>query len=98
MRLEIRVVEIRGSCPVYRIGDRIILDDGYRVDLRETDAICMHSLSSVLPYYNALFRGVPPQDLGLSREGKAGEEAYVQCLDPCRYTGGGTVTFEISRR
>jgi len=23
------------------------------------------------------------------------DKAYVQCLDPCDYTGGGTVIFEI---
>jgi uncharacterized repeat protein (TIGR04076 family) len=47
-----------------------------------------------MPYYNALFRGIDPQDLGLSNDRN---KAYVQCLDPCDYTGGGTVIFEIVR-
>ena len=93
-RLLITVKEIKGNCPVYRIGDRIVLDDGYRLNLKETDNVCMHSLSSIMPYYVALYRGVDPKKLGLSREGK---KAYVQCLDPCDYTGGGTVIFEIER-
>lgn len=94
MRLAIEVIEIEGQCPVYRIGDKIILDDGYKVNLRETDNICMHSLSSILPYYNSLSKGVSPQELGLAKEGK---DAYVQCLNPKKYTGGGTVTFIITR-
>lgn len=93
-RLVITVKEIRGNCPVYRAGDKIVLDDGYRVNMKETDKICMHSLSSIMPYYNALFNDVDPVRLGLVKEGK---KAYLQCLDPCDYTGGGTVIFEITR-
>lgn len=93
-RLIIKVIEIKGSCPVYRVGDCIVLDEGYRLNLEQTDSVCMHSLVSVLPYYNSIYRGVDPKELGLSRDG---ESAYVQCLDPCAYTGGGTVVFEISR-
>jgi hypothetical protein len=37
---------------------------------------------------------VSPAEFGLAKEGK---DAYIQCLDPKNYTGGGTVTFKISR-
>jgi len=93
-KLVIRVREVKGRCPVYRVGDRIVLDEGYRMNLKETDRVCMHSLTSIIPYYVALYRGVDPRDLGLSRDAK---KAHVQCLDPCEYTGGGTVIFEIER-
>lgn len=93
-KLVIKVVEIKGNCPVYEVGDRVVLDEGYKLDLKETDNLCMHSLGSILPYYNSIYRGVDPRDLGLSKDGKS---AYVQCLDPCDYTGGGTVVFEIVR-
>lgn len=95
MKLTIEVVKIQGNCPVYKLGNKIILDEGYRVNLKETDNICMHSLASLLPYYNSLSKGVNPVDLGLAREGK---DAYLQCLDPQKYTGGGTVTFRVSRK
>lgn len=95
MKLIIEVIEIKGKCPVYGIGDRIILDDGYKVNLKKTDNICMHSLGSLLPYYNALSKGISPTELGLARKGKV---AYLQCLDPEKHTGGGTVTFKISRK
>lgn len=93
-KLVVKVVEIKGHCPVYKVGDRIVLDEGYKLDLKETDNLCMHSLGSILPYYNSIYRGVDPRDLGLSKDGKG---AYVQCLDPCDYTGGGTAFFEIMR-
>ena len=65
------------------------LENGYILKLEKP--ICIHSLTSILPYYAALSRGVKPESLGLGRANKA----YVQCLDPCEYTGGGTVIFEI---
>ena len=34
MKLIIEVVEIAGKCPVYTVGDRIVLDDGYKVNLK----------------------------------------------------------------
>lgn len=95
MKLIIEIIEIKGNCPVYNIGDRIVLDDGYKVNLKKTDNICLHSLGSFLPYYSALAKGVNAQELGLAKKGK---DAYVQCLDPYEYTGGGTVTFRIIRK
>ena len=95
MKLIVEVLEIKGKCPVYKIGDKIVLDDGYKVNIKETNNICMHSLGSLLPYYNALARGISAQELGLSSGGK---EAYIQCLDPKEHTGGGTVIFKISRK
>jgi hypothetical protein len=46
MKLIIKVIEIKGTCPVYKIGDKIVLDEGYIVNHVETDNICMHSLAS----------------------------------------------------
>jgi len=95
VKLEITVFEIRGNCPVYKIGDKITLKHGYILDPAETDIACMHSLASLLPYYVALSKGVKARDLNLSSEDSA--EAFVQCLDPCEITGGGTVRLRISR-
>lgn len=93
MDLAIRVKEITGHCPVYREGDCFKLEDGYR--LVTEIPLCMHSLASLLPYYNAL-RIAEPKELGITgKEDKT--KAYVQCLDPCQYTDGGTVVFEIGR-
>ena len=95
MKLIVRVVEIKGRCPVYEVGNKITLKDGYILDTEESDMVCMHSLASILPYYVALAKGVEAKEIGLSRGDS--KEAYVQCLDPCEITGGGTVRLEISR-
>ena len=83
----------RGRLKVYKVGDSFTLENGYRL---VTDIpLCMHSLASLLPHYNAL-RVSEPENWGL-----AGSEdrtkAYVQCLDAVSYTDGGTAIFEISR-
>ena len=97
MKLVITVVKIKGTCPVYRVGDRIVLEAGYRFDLQETTAVCMHSLASIMPYHVAIAKGVPPNRMGLAHKSKKDGKAYVHCLDPCEMTGGGTTTFSIER-
>lgn len=94
--LEIKVVEVRGNCPVYKAGDRITIQ-GPRIILDKTDAICIHALPVILNYAVALDKGVDPVELGLTKpEDKW--NAYVQCLDPWKpYTEGGTVVFKIRK-
>lgn len=91
-RLAIEVVDIQGQCPVYEIGDRYRIEEGYK--LVAGQPICMHALQSICPYYVALSHGIEPAELGL---GGPDGSAYVQCLDPQRYTGGGTVTFRVAQ-
>jgi uncharacterized repeat protein (TIGR04076 family) len=92
--LIVKVKEIKGTCPAYSTGDSIVIREGYILDIKDSPAVCMHSLASLMPYYVALSKGISPQTLGLS--GKKPDRAYVQCLDPCEVTGGGTVIFEIT--
>jgi len=94
MNLVIKVKEIKGTCPVYSMGDTIILRNGYILETKRSSPVCMHSLASLMPYYVALSKGVPPHNIGLSGPEKG--RAYIQCLDPHEVTGGGTVLFEIS--
>jgi len=93
MDLVVRVVQIKGHCPVYKVNDSFTLKDGYR--LVSKIPLCMHALASLIPYYNALQVSNP------ARWGLAGKKdeskAYIQCLDPLDHTGGGTVIFEIER-
>jgi uncharacterized repeat protein (TIGR04076 family) len=94
--LEIIVAEIRGCCPVYKVGDKIVVDDP-EIDLEKTDALCTHALSSLLHYVVALERGADPVVLGLSKPNDR-THAYIQCVDPGEpYTKGGTVIFKISK-
>jgi uncharacterized repeat protein (TIGR04076 family) len=94
--LEIEVIEVRGSCPVYKVGDKMVIDDP-KIVLEKTDALCTHALSSLLHYVIALEEGVDPVKLGLSKP-QDREHAYIQCVDPgAPYTDGGTVVFRFRR-
>jgi uncharacterized repeat protein (TIGR04076 family) len=94
--LEIEVVEVRGYCPVYKVGDKMVIDDP-KIVLDETDALCTHALSSLLHYVLVLERGANPVGLGLSKP-EDREHAYIQCLDPGKpYTHGGTVIFKVRK-
>ena len=87
--LEVEVVEVKGRCPVYRIGDRFHIREGWRLEAAQP--LCLHALTVLMPYYIALSRGIPPRELGLG----GGDTAYLQCLDPHERTGGGTVIFAV---
>jgi uncharacterized repeat protein (TIGR04076 family) len=97
MSLWIEVVEIKGVCPVYRVGDSMVIRQGNILEPVGNGAVCMHSLASIFPYYVALSHGVKAEGLGLAKKGGTSEDAYVQCLDPCDITGGGTVVFAIRK-
>jgi len=87
---------VRGYCPVYKIGDKIVIDDP-EIVLEKTDALCTHALSSLLHYVLVLERDANPVELGLSKP-EDSKHAYVQCVDPGEpYTHGGTVVFKIRR-
>jgi uncharacterized repeat protein (TIGR04076 family) len=94
--LEIEVCEIRGKYPVYKVGDKIVIDDP-KIVLTEADALCTHALSSLLHYVISLEEGGDPVKLGLSKP-EDRKHAYIQCLDPGKpYTNGGTVIFRCQR-
>ena len=94
--LEIEVCEIRGICPVHKVGDKMVID-GPKIVLEQTDAVCVHALSSLLHYVIALDEKVDPVKLGLSKI-QDREHAYIQCVDPGEpYTSGGTVIFKCRK-
>ena len=94
--LEIKVKEIRGKCPVYKVGDRIVIDDP-KILLDKTDALCTHALSTLLHYVTILEHDWCPLKLGLTKP-EDPDHAYMQCVDPGEpYTEGGTVIFECRR-
>jgi len=97
-KLVITVEKIKGRCPAYKEGDKIVLDRGYKFNLAETTACCMHSLGPIMPFYCALAKGVAPKMMGLAhKDDRDGPKAYVHCPDPCEMSGGGTVLFSIER-
>jgi len=95
-RLIITVKEIRGNCPVFKVGDKIVVESP-KIMVEETDNICLHAFGCMLSMLVPLSHGISFKRLGLARDEKS-ETGYVQCLDPGKpYTDGGTVLFEIRR-
>jgi len=94
-RLIVSVKEIRGKCPVFKVGDKIVVESP-KIVVENTDNICVHAFGCVLSMIVPLSHGISFKKLGLATE--EGEKGYIQCLDPGKpYTNGGTVLFEISR-
>jgi uncharacterized repeat protein (TIGR04076 family) len=94
-RLVVTVKAINGNCPVFKLGDKIIIESP-KVIIDKSNSLCIHALSRMLSMLVPLSHGISFKQLGLAREG--GEKGYVQCLDPGKpYTEGGTVLFEINR-
>lgn len=46
MNLIVRVVEMKGTCPVYKVGDTFKLEDEYK--LVSEIPLCIHSLDAAL--------------------------------------------------
>ena len=94
-KLILKVIEIKGHCPVYKVGEKTIIS-GSEIDLENTDKACVHALLSLGSFIVGLREGIPPLTVGLSK--KKGGPAYFQCLDPDPpWTNGGKVLFEVSR-
>ncbi|MFP3910373.1 MAG: TIGR04076 family protein [Archaeoglobaceae archaeon] len=94
--LEIIVHEIKGKCPVYTKGDKIVIKDP-EIDLGKTNALCTHALSTLLHYVLILEHDWCPVKLGLTTESDP-DNAYMQCVDPGKpYTDGGTVIFRCKK-
>ncbi len=94
-QLIITVKEIRGNCPVFKPGQKIVVESP-KIIVKETDNICIHAFGCMLSMLVPLSHGESFKKLGLSKE--EGEKGYMQCLDPGKpYTNGGTVIFEIKR-
>ena len=92
-RLVVEVVEIRGRCPVYKVGDKIIIK--MPIIVTEKSKICVHAFTAMQTFLHALARGYSAKKLGI---GNKDNEGYVQCPDPGPpYTSGGTVIFRITK-
>ncbi|MCJ7608738.1 hypothetical protein MUP00_03595 [Candidatus Bathyarchaeota archaeon] len=64
-RVIMEVVEIKGRCPVYKVGDRIVVDpvpgeDASVINLKETDNICTRVLGTALLSYTLWFEYASP--------------------------------------
>jgi len=93
-RVVLEVKEVRGFCPLYKPGDKIILREFY-IDSKRSKNICMHLLSATSTLLSAFMHGASAVELGI---GDREDVGYLQCPDPGPpYTKGGTVVFELEK-
>lgn len=93
-RITATVKEIKGHCPVYRVGDKIVFERFY-IKAKHSGDVCMHALAAMSTLLSAFLHGSSAKDLGMGSNDDIG---YLQCPDPgppC--TKGGTVVFELRR-
>ncbi|MGB9630959.1 MAG: TIGR04076 family protein [Candidatus Methanodesulfokora sp.] len=93
-RVTLEAKEVRGFCPIYKKGDKIVLNRFY-IDVASSKDICIHMFSAFLTILSAFAHGSSAVDLGI---GSLEDVGYLQCPDPGPpYTRGGTVVFELRR-
>ncbi|MGQ9597667.1 MAG: TIGR04076 family protein [Thermoproteota archaeon] len=91
----LEVKEVKGFCPLYKVGDKIIIREFY-IDSKNSENVCIHLLSAASTLLSAFLHGVSAVELGIGDREDAG---YLQCPDPGPpYTKGGTVIFELRRK
>lgn len=89
-----KVKDIKGYCPIYRVGDSFIIEWFY-IRSEASSNVCLHALSSMLTLISAFIHGSSAKSLGI---GFGDDVGYIQCPDPGPpYTKGGTVIFELKR-
>ena len=90
-KVVITVVDVRGYCPIYKVGDQIVID-GFYITTSKSRDVCLHALLAMSSLLSAILHGRTPKELGIGNE-KVG---YLQCPDPGPpHTSGGTVLFKI---
>ena len=90
----ITVKEVRGYCPIYKVGDKILLE-GFYINSHASSNVCLHALTAMMSLLSAFSHGASAKDLGI---GEKDNEGTVQCPDPGPpRTKGGTVVFHLKR-
>jgi uncharacterized repeat protein (TIGR04076 family) len=88
------VKSVSGRCPLYQVGDKIIIEDFY-INSSESSNVCLHAFSALVDLLSAFLHGSSASEIGI---GTVSDVGYLQCPDPGPpYTKGGTVLFELRR-
>jgi len=88
------VKDVRGNCPVYKPGDKMVFEDFY-LRPRQSAPVCIHALSAMTTFLSPFLQGVDADELGI---GSGPNKGCLQCPDPGPpHTPGGTVTFQFRR-
>jgi len=97
IRIVYEVMEIKGTCPIYKLGDKIVIDQQYPtevINLEESSAVCMRVMNTM--WSNLLYQ-CGSDDLR-TYFGSGTAEYHIACEMPGEpYTSCGFVVFRIRR-
>ncbi|KON29345.1 hypothetical protein AC480_03315 [miscellaneous Crenarchaeota group archaeon SMTZ1-55] len=102
-RVIIEVVDVEGHCPVYHVGDVIVIDEP-RLVLPETDALCVRAMGPLMTHIISAAGGIDPSAAAggvlhyLANPDMPAEQVthYTQCPMPGKpYSEYGPVLFRI---
>jgi len=85
-RVIIEVKDIKGKCPIYSLGDKMVIENQELIfDESTCSSVCMHAIGCLLTGYMGI------------RMSQKGREWIAQCMDPgvAYDPEGGTVFFRI---
>jgi uncharacterized repeat protein (TIGR04076 family) len=93
-RVIVSVEKIRGNYPMYKTGDKIVIDKFY-IKTKDSHKICIHAFAATTTLLSPFLHGTSAIELGIGSEEDVG---YLQCPDPGPpHTKGGTVLFKLKR-
>jgi len=96
-RVIYEVEEIRGTCPIYKIGDKIVIDPKFPteiINLKESTAVCLRVLDNI--DFNLIYAAAP--DNVVEHLGVKTGECRIACPMPGPpYTPCGYVIFRVKR-
>jgi len=94
-RVIYEVEEIRGTCPIYKKGDKIVTDSQYPVEvinLKESDAVCMRVFDNA--WCHSMYQAGSDNLLAYLAGGTG--ECRIACSMPGKpYTKCGYVIFRV---
>jgi len=94
------VSKVMGVCHAgFRKGDRIVVNRP-RIDMKQTNKICIYALQSLIPFIVAMSSEIVPSKAPHRKDGDPMLGiTHVRCPDPgqCYEGGGGSVIFKIIR-
>jgi hypothetical protein len=102
-RVIVEIVEIENKCPVYKVGDVMVIDEP-RLVLAETDAVCMRAMGPLMTHIISVAGGVDPSSAEggvlhyIANPNVPAEKGihYTQCPMPGKpYSENGPVLFRI---
>ncbi len=96
-RVIYEVEEIKGTCPVYKKGDKIVVDSQYPaevINLKESKAVCMRVLDNM--WSQSVFQAGNDKTVAYF-SGELGECRIVCSMPGKPYTKCGYVMFRITR-